>query len=114
MSTITQRHKLSKGTWALIIILFAALITVAVLAFLGYISLAFIADWLTGTMLFGSTGWVNAAIVLGVSFAGGIFVAYALTKYFIGQKVTTSLAAYQPGGQNLSAQPNKDTETVIS
>lgn len=114
MSTITQRKKLSKGTWALIIILFAALITVAVLAFLGKISLAFLTTWLTGVMTFGSTGWVNASIVLGAAFAGGAFICFLAYRYFIGQKVTMNTGAYTPQGQTIANPQQQGTETVVS
>lgn len=116
MSTITQRKKLSKGTWALILIVFISIIAIAVAAFLGYISLQFLADWVVGTMAFGSTGWVNGVIVLITPFVGGILVAYVVTRYFIGQKVTGIPApgTYTPQGQTLSQQPQSGNETVIS
>jgi ABC-type uncharacterized transport system permease subunit len=116
MQTITQKKKLSKGTWALIFILIATFIAVVVLAVVGYISLAFLADWATGTMMFGSTGWVNATLVLAVPFVLGVFFCYVVYRYFIGQKV--SLAAntggYTPQGQGLSNPQQSGNETVIS
>jgi hypothetical protein len=115
MTTITQRKKLSKGTWALIIIAFVALIAVVVTAFLGYISLQFLADWATGTMMFGATGWVNAIIVLVTPFVGGILVCYVAYRYFIGQKVTAPLGNnYVPQGQSVSPAGQSGSETVIS
>ena len=118
MTTITQRKKLSKGSWALILIIFVALIAVAVAAFLGYISLTFLTDWLIGTMNFGATGWVNATLVLIAPFAGGIIVCYLLYNYFVGQKVTNVATAGYGGGYNpqptTPANPQNGKETVIS
>lgn len=115
MSTITQKKKLSKGTWALIIILLAAIVAVAVLAVIGYISLAFLADWLVGTMMFGSAGWVNATLVLVTPFILGLLLYYIAVKYFIGNKVTNTgvQQGYSPTPVYPS-QTQKDTETVIS
>ena len=73
------------------------------------------ADWLVGTMMFGTSGWVNAALVLLAPFAGGVIVCYAAYRYFIGQKVTvnTGLGNYTPQGQTVSPQ-QQGSETVIS
>jgi hypothetical protein len=128
MTTITQRKKLSKGTWALIIIALAALIVVIVLAAVGIVDLSFITadyDMTTGTggllvsyAMFGTAGWMNAAIIMVIPFAIGIAVAYVTVKYFIGQKVTTAAPLY--GGQGYNPTPTtpsgsqQGSETVIS
>lgn len=116
MSTITQRKKLSKGAWALIILIFVAVIVLAVLAFLNYISLQFLADWLVGTMNFGASGWLNATLVLLAPFALGAIAAYVGYNYFVGQKVTNvnTTGGYTPQGQTLSNPQQSGKETVIS
>jgi hypothetical protein len=116
MSTITQRKKLSKGTWAFLITIFVAIIIVAVLAFLGYISLAFISDWELSVMDFGATGWVNATLVFLAPFALGAIVCWAAYRWFIGQKVTVATGygtGYNPQPTTPS-QPQSGNETVIS
>lgn len=127
MTTITQRRKLSKGTWALIIIALAALITVIVLAAVGIVDLSFITadyDMTTGTgglltsyAMFGTAGWINAAIIMLIPFALGIAVCFVMYRYFIGQKVTTTAPLYG-GGYNPTpttpSQPQQGQETVIS
>jgi len=117
MTTTTQKKKLSKGTWALIFILIAALITVVVLAAVGYISLQFIADGINGFMTFGSAGWMEGTIVLVLPFLGGILLFYIVKTYFIGNTVkgvnTGSGMGYNPQPTAPSAT-QKDTETVIS
>lgn len=118
MSTVTQRKKLSKGTWMLLLVLGIVLIAVVVAHFLGAIHLDFIGDWAIAFAMFGtSSGW-NAAIVLTIPFIIGILFFYTLKAYFIGEKVTT---IYQgaTGGYNpmptTPAQPAKaDKETTIS
>ena len=118
MSTITQRKKLSKGTWALIIIVLIAVIAVAALAVVGYIDLSFLSNWLVSTMTFGSSSYVNAIIVLVVPFVGGVLVSYVLYNYFIGQKVTTATAAttsgYSPAPSYPSQPASSGKETTIS
>ena len=127
MQTITQKKKLSKGTWVLIFVAIAALITIAVLAAVGIVDLGFLtADYdmetgtsglLVGYAVFGSNGWINAAIIILIPFVLGIIVCWALYRYFIGQKVTTQQPAagygYNPQPTTPS-QPQSGTETVIS
>ena len=95
----------------------AALITIAVLAVVGYISLAFVADGLVGYMMFGSSSWMTATIALVLPFLGGILLAYIVKTYFVGNKVTgataTAVGGYAPAPV-YPAQTQKDTETVIS
>lgn len=114
MTTITQKKKLSKGTWVLIFVVIAAVITVAVLAAVGYISLAFLGNFIIGVCTFGTTGWVNGTLVLGASFVLGVFACYVMYRYFIGQKVTTTMPAYAPAGQTLSQPAQTGSETVIT
>jgi flagellar basal body-associated protein FliL len=125
MTTITQRKKLSKGTWALIFILIAVLIAVAVLAAVGIIDLGFLtadfdmetntAGLLVSYAMFGADGWINALIIIIIPFAVGMIFCFGLYRYFIGQKVTTTM---QTGGYNplptTPSQTQKDTETVIT
>ena len=116
MTTITQKKKLSKGTWALIFIVIAAVIAVAVLAVVGYISLTFLTDALVSIMMLGAGSWMSAIIVLATPFAIGIALAYVVQKYFIGNKVTNpGLAAggYSPMPSYPTAS-QKDTETTVS
>jgi len=116
MSTITQRKKLSKGTWALILIFFIAIIAVAVAAALGFVDLTFITEWLVGVMTFGAVSYVNSIIVLSLPFIGGLLTCYITYRYFIGQKVTTTMPL--TGGYNpqptTPSQPQSGSETVIS
>lgn len=127
MTTITQKKKLSKGTWALIFVGIAALITIAVLAAVGIVDLGFLtADYdmetgtsglLVGYAVFGSNGWINAAIIILLPFVFGIIVCWALYRYFIGQKVTTSISqqGYAPAPSYPTTQPAQSgQETTIS
>jgi uncharacterized membrane protein len=128
MTTITQKKKLSKGTWALIFILIAALITVAVLAAVGIVDLGFLtagydmelgtSGLLVGYAIFGTSGWINAVIIIVIPFAVGIVVCFMMYRYFIGQKVTTAPVYGQSGGYNpvptTPSNPQSGTETVIS
>jgi hypothetical protein len=108
---------MSKGTWALIILVLVAVIVVGVLAAIGYISLAFLGDALISVMSFGAASWINATLVLIGSFALGLVFYYVVINYFVGQKVTTT-PNYSSGGYN--PQPTTPTpaqsgkETVIS
>jgi hypothetical protein len=124
MQTITQKKKLSKGTWALIIIGLAALITVIVLAVVGIVPTGFLLnnyDSTTGTAgllvsyaMFGTTTWINAAIIIALPFVTGIVLAFTLTRYFIGQKVTIATGAgmYTPQ-TGATPSTNSGTSTEI-
>jgi hypothetical protein len=117
MATITQKKKLSKGTWALIIVFFAAIISIAVLAIIGKISLAFLANWLVSVGEFGASSWVNEVIVIVISAVGlGVLPTYVVYTWFKGQqvKVANTPGNYQPQGQALSNPQQSGTETVIS
>jgi predicted membrane protein len=114
MSTITQKKKLSKGTWVLIFVLIAAVIAVAVLAVVGYISLAFLTDALVSVMTFGTASWINAVLILTGTFVLGILFYYVVINYFVGNKVTNTAPIYTPQGQALSNPQQSNKETVIS
>jgi hypothetical protein len=67
--------------------------------------------------MFGTAGWMNALIIMLIPFAVGIAVAYVTVKYFIGQKVTTTLpgSGYSPVPTYPSQQPTQSgQETTIS
>lgn len=125
MQTITQRKKLSKGTWALISIALIALIAVIILAVVGIIDLSFITadyDMATGTAgllvgyaLFGSSGWINALITIVLPFAAGAFVCFLAYRYFIGQKVTIANTAsvYTPQTGASPTTTNSGTATEV-
>ena len=116
MSTITQRKKLSKGTWALIFIVLAALIAVIVLAAVGIVDLTFMAELVVGYATFGTYGWINAAIIIVLPFGVGMIVCWMLYRYFIGQKVTTTLQqqGYSPTPTYPTQPQQSGNETVIS
>jgi len=114
MTTATQKRKLSKSAWFLVFLLIAVIITITVLAVIGYISLAFLGDILVGYMTFGASSWITATIALVIPFFVGILVYWVIKTYFIGNKVTNTMPTYTPQGQTLSAPQQKDTETVIS
>ena len=115
MQTITQKKKLSKGTWMLIILLFAAVIGVAVAAALGYIDLAPYADMYVSVFMWGSTN-IFCSLVLTAGFMGlgGVFV-YIIYNYFRGQKVAvnTPISGYNPQPTAPSTS-SPGSDTVIS
>lgn len=122
MQTITQKKKLSKGTWALIFIAIAAVIAVAVLAAVGHIDLGFLTapyDMETGTSgvlvgyaTFGTISWINAALIILAPFAVGIVLAVLAYRYFVGQKVTVASSIYTP--QTGATTPtNQGTSTEL-
>lgn len=116
MTTITQKKKLSKGTWALIFICLIAVIGVIVAAFLGFISLQPLADLIVGYATFGSLGWINAILIITAPFAVGVLAFYIVQRYFIGTKITTAAPAgygYNPQ-PTTPTQPQQGTETTIS
>jgi hypothetical protein len=115
LTTTTQRKKLSKSAYLLIFLLIGAIIVVSVLAFLGKISLQFLADGIVGYHMAGSMNWVMGALTIVLPFVGGILFFYFIKVYFIGNKTTGAVATggYAPTPYTPSAT-NKDTETVIS
>jgi hypothetical protein len=116
MTTTTQKRKLSKSAWFLVFLLIAVVITVTVLAAIGYISLAFLGDILVGYMTFGASSWVTATIAITIPFLVGILFYWTIKTYFIGNK--TQGVIQQPGGYaptpTYPSATQKDTETVIS
>ncbi|MFA5365623.1 MAG: hypothetical protein WC325_10635 [Candidatus Bathyarchaeia archaeon] len=123
MQTITQKKKLSKGTWVLIFVAIAALITIAVLAAVGIVDLGFLtADYdmetgtsglLVGYAVFGSNGWVNATIIILIPFVFGVIASWVVTRYFVGQKVTAP-TIYTPQTGASSTQTSGTTTEVSS
>ena len=117
MSTITQRKKLSKGSWALIALVIVSIIVIATLGIIGIIDLTFIGSWLISVMAFGMSGWVNAILVLVAPFAVGLLVCYVLYNYIVGQKVTNTGVAssgYAPAPSYPSTPASSGKETTIS
>jgi len=114
MTTITQKKKLSKSAWLLIFIALIAVVAVIVLASLGIIDLSPAGNAYLTVFMWGSNDIVNALLLSAGLFMLGVLVYYAVTKYFIGNKVTTTMPAYMPQGQTVAAQPKSDSETVIS
>jgi hypothetical protein len=114
MTTITQKRKLSKGTWVLLFVVIGAIFAVAVAAVLGYISLAFLTDALVSVMTFGTASWINAVLILTGTFVLGILFYYVVINYFVGNKVTNTAPIYTPQGQALSNPQQSNKETVIS
>lgn len=125
MQTITQKKKLSKGSWVLIFLLIAALITFVVLAIVGLIPMGFlIADdmengdvgLLVNYALFGTGGWVNAVIMILLPFLGGLLFMWVIYRWFVGQKVTVAAAGqsvYTPQ-TGASAGTQSGTSTEVS
>jgi hypothetical protein len=116
MTTTTQKKKLSKAAWFLIFLLIGTVITVIVLAAIGYISLQFLADILVGYSTFGSYGWVESVITVTIPFVTGILFFWIVKTYFIGDKTKGAIATgggYSPTPVYPS-QHQQDTETVIS
>jgi hypothetical protein len=118
MSTVTQtqRKKLGKGTWMLLIVLGVAIIVFAVLHFVGIINLGFIGDWAINFASFGTASGWNAAIVLGIPFIIGVLFFYTLKAYFIGEKVTTvtQVGGYNPLPTTPAQSQQQGKETTIS
>ena len=101
----------------LIFILIAAIITIAVLAVVGIINIAFIGEWLVGAMNFGAAGWINATLVLVAPFALGLLFYYLVINYFVGNKVTNAPGTqpgYSPAPTYPTSQPQSGKETTIS
>jgi hypothetical protein len=72
--------------------------------------------FLVGTMIFGSSSYMNAIIVIGLSFLGGVAVCFLIYRY-IGKTVTVQQQAgsqYLPQGQTISQGSQSGNETVIS
>ena len=112
MQVVTQKKKLSKGTWVLIFVIFAAIIGVAVAAALGYIDLAPYADMYVSIFMWGSTN-IYSSLILTVGFMaiGGVLV-YLIYNYFRGQKVAVGNTVYTP--QTGATQPtNSGTSTEV-
>jgi len=122
MSKVTQRKKLSKGTWLLIIAVLVAIIVAVVLHFtyhaVGFgIDLGFLGGIGQGLMNWGALGGWNS-LIIGVAFFGlGALFLYTLKAYFIGETVTTGAVGgtgYNPAPVYPTSPQKEDTETTIS
>lgn len=114
MTTITQKRKLSKSAWALVLIALIAVIAIVVCAFLGIIDLSPVATGFLSIYMWASTDILNAVLITVGWVAVGVLGYYVIIKYFIGNKVTTSMPTYTPQGQTLSNPQQQGSETVIS
>ena len=127
MQTITQKKKLSKGTWALIGLIIVAIIAVVVLSIFPlddpYIKLNFLTDdmnaengpgLLVGYAIFGSNSWINAALIIVGPFVIGMIFFWAIQRWIVGQKVTVAAAGqsvYTPQtGASTGTQSGTSTE----
>jgi hypothetical protein len=125
MQTITQKKKLSKGTWALIFIAIAALIACIVLAVVGILPVGFLINdnmengdlgLLVSYALFGTGTWINALIIILLPFLGGAVFMWVIYRWFVGQKVTVAAAGqsvYTPQ-TGASASTSAGTSTEVS
>jgi len=114
---VKARKKLSKSAIILLALLFIGLITVIVLGVIGYISLAFVTNGLTGLAKWMAQSWINVSIILGVSFVAGMGVFYWLKAYIIGEEqvlVGTTVSGYNPTPAYPSAPAAQPQETEIS
>lgn len=115
MSTITQKKKLSKGTWALILLVLIAVIAVAVCGALGVIDLTWAADLAVGYAMFGTISWMNAVLIIAAPLVGGMILMWVLYRWFIGQKVTMPTGTgYNPQPTTPTQSGQSGTDTVIS
>ena len=116
MTTITQKRKLSKSAWALVLIALIAVIALVVVSVLGIIDLSFLGIGFLAIYSWASIDIINALLLTAGWFTLGVLIYYVVIKYFVGQKVTNT-GLGQPGYAPTPAYPSqsqKDTETVIS
>lgn len=113
MTTITQKRKLSKSAWFLIILFFVVFIAVVITATIGIIDLSWLAAGFLGIYVAVSTDLVLAILLTVGEIAFGVFLCYIGYRYFIGQKVTTTMPTYMPQGQTLSQPAQTGTKTEI-
>lgn len=112
---VTQKKKLSKGTWVLLIFLLVAVIAVAVCGALGVIDLTFLADLIVGYAMFGTISWMNGALIIAFPLLGGMVFMWILYRWFIGQKVTVPVGqGYNPQPTTPTQSGQSGTDTVIS
>src|SRR3972149_11433322 len=98
MTTITQRKKLSKSAWALIFIALISVIPIIICASLGIIDLAPASNGYLSVFMWGSNDIVNALLLSTGLFMLGVLAYYAVQRYFVGSKVTTTgqIGGYNP------------------
>jgi len=117
MTTITQKRKLSKSAWVLILIAFIAVVTLVITAAIGLIDLSPIGNAYLSIFSWGSSDVVNGILTGGLFFVLGVLAFYVTTRYFIGSKTTlpTGTQGYSPSPTYPASQPVKSgEETTIS
>jgi len=116
----TYRKPLSKSGWILLFALFIAIITVVVLAAIGYVSLTWLSEGLVGLAMWASLSSYNVALLLILPFALGMVVLYFLKAYIIGTTISPQAAAQGAISQGYNpppttpSQPQQKEDTVIS
>jgi hypothetical protein len=112
MQTTTQKKKLSKAAWFLVFLLIGGLVSVIVLAAIGYISLQFLADGIVSYMAAGATSWMIGTLLIVLPFVGGMIFFWIVKTYFIGDKTKgVQLNNYTPQtGASTAASTGVTTE----
>ncbi len=115
MTTTTQRKKLSKSAWVLIVLVGVDLIGVIIANALGAIDLSWLGIGFLGIYFAVSQDLVLAVLVSFGWVTLGVLFCYAYYTYFRGNKTTTTPGTgYNPQPTTPSTPVQKDTETVIS
>jgi hypothetical protein len=110
MTTITQKRKLSKSAWLLIILAGVALIALILCSALGIIDLSWLGVGYLSIFMAASTDLVIAVLISAGFFALGVLTYWTLIKYFIGNKVTTAPGA-QPGYAPVPTYPSQPSQS---
>jgi hypothetical protein len=112
MQTTTQKKKMSKAAWFLVLLLIGGIVTVAVLAITGRISLQFAADGVTSYMAAGTSSWMIGTLLIVLPFTGGMIFFWIIKTYFIGDKTKgIQLNNYTPQtGASTAASSGVTTE----
>jgi hypothetical protein len=111
------RKKMSKSGYILIILAVIAMVALPILHIVGVIDLTFLSDGLMGVMMWGSMSPINSVIIVGSTFAIGMFTFYMLKGYLIGEKQVMyhgAAAPYNPMGQTISPQQQHQNEVTVS
>jgi hypothetical protein len=117
MQTITQRKKLSKGTWVLILLAIGTVIAIAVLAAVGKIDLSPAANGVISVVSWGGLSIGNSLVILIGAFALGMLTMWSLYRWFIGQKTTIAAQGIGGGYNPAPTTPSSSqsgNETVIT
>jgi len=115
MTIITTKRKKSFWLWVLIILVFTAIIALAVCQVLGIIDLSFIGAGFLAIQVWAALDIVNALLLDIGLVVLGVLGYYVLIKYFIGVKTTlpaTVQGGYAPAP--VYPSPTQKDETVIS